>query len=109
MEQLDLLGRARKRGESAAIACTEKAERVTGFDGERARSLALEILRSRGQMSGEQLVEALQAEGFEAHDDRAFGTVFGTLSRRGLIRCVGFCIRKRGNGTAGGRIWALVR
>jgi hypothetical protein len=33
--------------------------------------------------------------------------VFGRLSRRGVIRTVGFCMRAKGHGTAGGRIWGL--
>ena len=59
------------------------------------------------QASGEDLVDVARAHGAVPHDDRAFGAVFQSLSRRGLIRTVGFCLRKKGHMGAGGRVWGL--
>lgn len=100
---------ARAIGEEAAQACTDKAERVADFDGEGARTFVLGWLRRHGPMSGEALTDACKAHGFRPHDDRAFGAVFGVLVRRNEIRCVGSCERTKGHGTAGGRVWAVVR
>jgi hypothetical protein len=41
--------------------------------------------------------------------DRAFGAVFSVLARQNRIRRVSFCARRRGHGTAGGSVWAVVR
>lgn len=56
-------------------------------------------------MSGEELVDACQARGLVPHDSRAFGAVFGTLARRGLIEAVGYAPRRKGHGTSGARMW----
>lgn len=54
-------------------------------------------------------VDAAIAHGYRPHDQRAFGSVFGTLSRRNLIRCAVYCERSKGHGTAGGRVWEATR
>ena len=36
-----------------------------------------------------------------------FSPVYAGLVRRGAIRCVGFCERKKGHSTSGGRVWGL--
>lgn len=110
MNQFDLFRRSPQRelGESAATACAEKAELVTGFDLVGARARVLELLAVRGPTSGEDLVDELKRQGFRGHDDRCFGPVFSMLARHSKIRCVGFCARRRGHGTAGGRIWTIV-
>ena len=90
----------------AAVAC--KAARTAGFDLDAARAMAVTWLRDHGPSGGESIVNALKHFGFEAHDDRAYGAVFSALSRRKLIRCVGYCARAKGHGTAGGRIWEAV-
>ena len=59
------------------------------------------------QAAGEDLVDAAINAGARCRDARAFGGVFQSLSRRGLIRTVAYTVRKKGHGTAGGRIWAL--
>lgn len=107
-EQLDLL-LARHEGERAGQACADKAARVSDFDAEGARDFVLGWLARHGQQSGEALTNAAIEHGYRPHDQRAFGPVFGSLSRKGLIRCVGYCERQKGHGTAGGRIWASVR
>jgi hypothetical protein len=106
--QLALDMTPRQAGEQAAQRCTEKAERI-GFDTEGAGKFILGWLARHGQMSGEALVDAAIQHGYRPHDQRAFGAVFGTLSRKGLIRCAGYCEREKGHGTAGGRLWESVR
>ena len=86
--------------------CAAKAVRVADWDRAGAESLILRLLQA-GPASGEKLTDLAVAYGFRPHDARAFGAVFGSLSRRGLIRCVGYCERRKGHGTAGGRIWGL--
>lgn len=98
---------SRAQGTAAANACVEKAEVVARFDVAGARAHALELLRSRGPTSGEDLVDALKQAGFRGHDDRCFGPVFAGLARLRKIRCIGYCPRRRGHGTAGGRIWDI--
>lgn len=95
----------RARGIERAEACTAKAER-RGFDTDAARACILGELE-RGPQSGEALVSACKAAGIVPHDDRAFGAVFGSLKRRGLIVEHAYCRRAKGHGTAGGIVWGL--
>jgi len=95
----------REKGESAATACAEKAKAVAEFDRTGCERFMLGYLARWGDQSGEALSDAAKIHGFRPHDERAFGAVFAALSKRGLIRCVGFCTRQKGHGTAGGRIW----
>lgn len=97
---------SRAVGEKAAEACAKKAER-SGFDAEKAGDFILAQLKANGPTPGETLVTDASRAGFICHDQRCWGPVFGRLSRRGLIRTVGFCLRSKGNGTAGGRIWSI--
>lgn len=94
-------------GESAANACEAKARRGNPEFTEKAEAAILAHLRAVGTASGEALTDVAMAHGARPHDARAFGAVFGRLSRRGVIRTVGFCMRAKGHGTAGGRIWGL--
>ena len=95
------------RGQAAAAACLAKAERVTEFDGERARAAVLELLADGRPRSGEEIVDHCQRLGLVPHDARAFGPVFGTLARRGQIEAVGYAARRKGHGTAGARVWQI--
>jgi len=92
-------------GHAAAEACAAKAERVAGFDTERARAAVLELLADGQARSGEQLVDHCVRLGLVPHDARAFGAVIGTLARRKRIEAVGFVPRAKGHGTSGGRLW----
>ena len=98
---------ARATGESAAKACESKARRIDPDFSEKAEAAILAHLRTVGQASGEVLTDVAIAHGARPHDARAFGSVFQRLSRRGVIRTVGFCMRSKGHGTAGGRVWGL--
>jgi hypothetical protein len=100
---------ARAEGERQGDLCAAKAEKVSDFDSEGAGRFILSQLVRHGDMSGEALTDAAKSAGFRPHDDRAFGAVFQRLSRQGQIRTVAFCLRAKGRGTAGGRIWGLVR
>lgn len=108
-QQLDInFESARELGEQAANACLAKTHRADPQFSQRAATAILNHLRAVRQASGEELVDIAIAHGAHAHDQRAFGAVFAGLSRRGLIRTVGFCMREKGHGTAGGRVWELV-
>ena len=74
---------------------------------EHATQFVLEYLRTHGATSGEELTTACVASGIKPHDERAFGVVFMSLSRKGLIFKVGTCVRVKGHGTSGGNIWDL--
>lgn len=105
IEELPIFAAAKACGRSAAEACTAKAERG-GFDTESARAEILRALTASARpMTGEELVDHCQRLGMVPHDSRAFGSVFGTLARRGLIEAVGFAARRKGHGTAGARLW----
>ena len=73
----------------------------------RAKKFVVDYLAHRGPTPGEILTDMCKLAGIVATNDRAFGAVFGALSTAGTIRTVGYCDRKKGNGTSGGRIWAL--
>lgn len=108
MHAANELDRARFAGDLAGELCTDKARRVADphFAAKAERAI-LAHLRAAQQASGEELTLVARAHGAVPHDDRAFGSVFASLSRRGRIRTVDMCMRVRGHGTAGGRIWAL--
>lgn len=87
----------------------ERAERSDPEFRQRAEAAILRHLSACPglQCSGEDLVDIARAHGAVPHSDKAFGAVFQGLARRGLIRTVGFGLRRKGNGTAGARIWGL--
>jgi hypothetical protein len=107
VNQLTIDFDAHEAGISAANACEKKARKVDPEFSEKAATAILAHLRTVGQASGEVLTDVAIAHGARAHDARAFGAVFSRLSRKGLIRTIGFCMRSKGHGTAGGRIWGL--
>jgi len=109
IESLPIFAAARRAGETAAAACQAKAQ-AAGFDTDAARAAVLELLREAGRpMSGEELVDRVQERGLVPHDARAFGAVFGGLSRKGLIEAVGFAARRKGHGTSGARMWKATK
>ena len=98
----------RAAGEVAGQRCIDKARRIDPLFAEKAEAAILAHLRVVRRASGEDLTNIAKAHGAVPHDDRAFGPVYGALSRRGLIRTAGMCLRSKGHGTAGGRVWELV-
>ena len=108
-DQLSIEFDVREAGRTASEACTAKALRSDPAFTEKAAAAILAHLRVVGQASGEVLTDVAMAHGARPHDARAFGSVFSGLARKNQIRTVGFCMRDKGHGTAGGRIWGLVR
>ena len=100
---------AREAGRTASEACTAKAMRNDPTFTKTAQDAILAHLQVVGQASGEVLTDIAIARGARCHDARAFGSVFAGLARKNKIRTVGFCIREKGHGTAGGRIWGLCK
>lgn len=86
---------------------TAAAERSDIMFLERARKFVLFYLRRCGEASSEEITDAAKASGIRPPDDRAFGPVYLSLSRRGLIVKAGFCTRKKGHLTSGGNLWRL--
>ena len=99
--------KAREIGEIQGGACLAKAERHGDFNAEAAGAFMLEHLGKWGRSSSELLVNFAKLRGHVPHDDRAFGPVIAGLARKKQIRQVDSCARARGNGTSGGRVWAL--
>lgn len=102
---------ARSEGDTAAQACTDKAETL-GFSTDAARAFVLQWLTEYGASWGEEIVTAARSTGrtdLTAHKDQAWGSVFSSLRGRHRIRCVEIGMRAKGHGTAGARRWALVQ
>lgn len=91
--------------DAALAQVSENAEEHAPGFAERAQAFVLDYLRQNGPASGEAVTDACKAAGIVPHDDRAFGSVYMALSRRGLIRKVGHAMRRKGHGCAGGNIW----
>jgi hypothetical protein len=107
MIQLALEPRA--EGERLGALCLSKAEDVAQFDSAGAARFIVAHLIRYGDTAGEVLVDEAMAHGYRPHEQRAFGPVFAGLSRKGLIRTVGYCLRTKGHSGSGGRIWAVTR
>lgn len=105
MEALPIFAAA-KAGQAAAAACTAKAA-AAGFDTASARAAVLELLADGRARSGEEIVDHCLRLGLVPHDQRAFGAVFGKLSRDGRIEAVGFAERRKGHGTSGAKVWRV--
>lgn len=93
---------------NAILANVEAAEesRTPGF-AELARQFVLSYLGNVPRASGEDLVDAAADAGIVATEPRAWGPIFGALSRDGRIAKDGFCQRRKGHATAGGLLWRL--
>ena len=98
---------ARQAGAVAGERAADKAERQDDGFRHRAQGFVLGYLAQHGASSGELMTDAAKLAGIKPADDRAFGPVYATLARRGLIVAAGFCARRKGHGTAGGRVWRL--
>lgn len=99
---------ARDRGETlSVIACANAHKACANFSALAAHHI-IRYLEEHGESSGEDITDSCKKAGITPHDDRAFGAVYAALSRNKLIGQVGFCLRRKGHGTAGGRIWGLI-
>lgn len=105
--QLSLdLDAARKAGERAMRAAESHAERREPSFTERASDFMRDLLLTKGPMSGEALTDACIAAGFDVSDTRAYGAAFRCLVTLGA-RVVGFCPRRKGHGSSGGKVYAI--
>lgn len=98
------LATARAVGEVASQLATDRAERDGPGFVVRAEAAVLARLAT-GPASAEDLTDHARAQGVEFKDGRAMGSVYASMQRRGLIRIVAECKRRRGHGTSGGHIW----
>ena len=73
----------------------------------RAKFFVLAYLALRGPTPGEILTDMCKLKGIIPTNDKAFGAVYGTLSKQKKITRVAGCDRVKGHGTAGGNVWAL--
>ena len=102
------LEHARAEGRRLGGLANMRAEdKDDGFT-DRAKQFIVDHLRIVREAPGEDLVDIAKAKGATPPDDRAFGPIFASLARQGFIRSIGFALRKKGHGTAGGRIWGYV-
>lgn len=100
------LATARAVGAVASQLATERADRdAPGFVA-RAEYAVLAKLAT-GPASAEDITDYVR-QVVEFKDGRAMGSVYASMNRRGLIRIVGECNRRRGHGTSGGHIWERV-
>lgn len=76
--------------------------------GRMARGHIMERLKE-GPMSGEELVLSCKNSGItpEKGDDRSYGGIFLSLSKKGFIVKAGSVQRRRGHNTGGGILWRL--
>ena len=98
---------ARQQGAVMGELAADRAERADPTFRERAQAHVLAYLKDHGTSSGELITDACKLAGIRPPDDRAFGPVYAGLARKGMIVSAGFCARRKGHGTAGGRLWRL--
>lgn len=98
---------AQALGEIGMKRALDRAEADEPGFSERAQAFVLEYLRVHGVSSGELITDACKLAGIKPPDDRAFGPVYSKLARAGFIEPAGFCARRKGHGTSGGRLWRL--
>lgn len=75
---------------------------------EEARAFIIDYLQRHGDQPGEKLTDKCKEAGIvPVNGDKAFGGVYLGLARRGIIRKVGTCLRRKGHATSGGNIWDI--
>lgn len=100
---------ARHIGEGMADKAADRAERADAEFRRRAAEFVLAYLEEHGVSSSELITDAAKLAGIRPPDDRAFGSVYRSLSNQNRIAFAGYCARVKGHGTSGGRLWRLVR
>lgn len=106
-EQHISIEQARELGEAGMQLAQQRAEHDDPSFTERAKAFVVRYLHERGACSSEDVTDACKAAGIVPKDDRAFGVVYATLRRHQIIEFAGYCDRRKGHGTAGGRIWRI--
>ena len=99
---------AQRLGDHARQRTQIRAENADPGFTHRAGEFISSYLRQHGPLPGELLTDVAKASGIRPPDDRAFGAVFKMLANRGAIRQAGWCERRKGHGTGGGRVWEAV-
>lgn len=102
----DMADALRRRDEGMALVA-QNAEDARPDFGEDAERFILNYITENGPTSGEELVVLAVDAGIRPHNERAFGPVFGNLSRRGAIIKVRQQPRARGHGADGCNVWGL--
>jgi len=102
---------ARRLGEEQMQLALDAATSADPSFGARAYAFIVAYVREQaarlGGVSGEQVTLAAQQAGIGAdRDGRAFGAIFAKAIRMGDIKVIGYCLRARGHGGAGGRVYA---
>jgi len=102
---------ARRLGEAPMQLALDAATSADPSFGARAYAFIVAYVREQaarlGGVSGEQVTLAAQQAGIGAdRDGRAFGSIFAKAIRMGEIKVIGYCLRIRGHGGAGGRVYA---
>ena len=98
---------ARAEGARCMQLALDLAERDEPGFAERAQRFVVAYLGQHGRASSEDITDACKAAGIVPREDRAFGSVYQVLNRRKQIAFAGYCERRKGHGTAGGRLWEL--
>ena len=101
------LDEARMQGDLFAQRAMAHAEDQVADFRDRAREFVLRYLALHGPSSGEDVTDAAIEDGIAPSDARSFGAIYAWLNKYRHIRCVGIVARKKGHGTAGGRIWDI--
>jgi len=96
---------ARRLGSEAGDRAAHKAERADPEFRARALQFIVAYIRQQGEARGEDATNAAVLAGIEPPDARAFGPVYQTAIRQGLIRVVGYVPRVRGHGSMGGKLY----
>ncbi len=99
---------ARAAGQEAADRCAARAQRQDPTFRERAEAFVLQYLKANGVSSSELITDAAKLAGIRPLEDRAFGVVYREPARANKIAFAGYCIRRKGHATSGGRLWRLV-
>ncbi|MFV0673643.1 hypothetical protein [Variovorax sp. tm] len=97
---------ARQLGREAAARAVDRADVDDPEFSRKALAFIVEYVQQRGQVPGESATLAAVNSGISPKDQRAFGPVYATALRRGLIHVVGYVPRIRGHGSAGGKLYA---
>jgi len=75
-----------------------------------AREFVVAYLARNGAVSSETLTDAAVASGIKPKNTtRAFGPVYASLARQGVIEIVGRVRRRKGHATTGGNVWQLAQ
>ncbi len=98
----------REQGDIGAARALDRAERADPSFSSRARAFVLDYLKKHTVSSGELITDAAKLAGIKPPDDRAFGGIYKALSNAGKIMQDGWCERRKGHSTGGGRVWRYV-